>query len=93
VSVYLFLLLVYAVVGLALVYWAKALAVRYSAWSTSVRERHPDISPPPTPELRVRNTKVMTVIFRFVGLFFLLLSAMAFLTYFGTVVKPLIYPH
>lgn len=73
-NVYVFLLLVYAVVGLALAYWAKSLSVRYNAWSTSVRERHPDISPPPTPELRVRNTKVMTIIFRYVGVFFLLLS-------------------
>lgn len=87
-NVYLFLLLVYAVAGLALVYWAKALSVRYSAWASSVRERHPDISPPPTPELRVRNTKVMTVIFRFIGVFFLFLSTIAFLTYLGTVAKP-----
>jgi hypothetical protein len=90
-TVYVFLLLVlvlvYAVVGLALAYWAKSFSVRYCAWAAGVRERHPDISPPPTPELRVRNTKVMTIIFRSVGVFFVLLSAIAFLTYLDSVAK------
>lgn len=87
-TVYLFLLLLYAAIGLALAYWAKSLSVRYSAWAASVRERHPDSSPPPTAELRVRNTKVMTIIFRSVGVFFLLLSAIAFLSYLDSVAKP-----
>ena len=86
-TVYVFMLLVYAVIGLALVCWAEALSVRYNAWSTSVRERHPNISPPPTPELRVRNTKVMTIIIRYVGVFFLLLSTIAFLSYLDSVAK------
>jgi hypothetical protein len=71
----------YAVVGLALVCWAKPLSMRYNAWTTGLRERHPNINPPPTPEWRARNTKIMTVMFRVFGVFLLLLSTVEFLTY------------
>ena len=64
----------YAAMGLALVVWATSLSVRYNAWTTSLRERHPNINPPPTPEWRARNTKIMTVLFRVVGVFLVLLS-------------------
>jgi uncharacterized membrane protein YjgN (DUF898 family) len=57
----------YAVVGLSLIYWAVPLSIRYNAWTTSLRERHPNFNPPPTPEWRARNTKIMTVIFRVAG--------------------------
>jgi hypothetical protein len=50
------------------------LSVRYNAWTTRLRERHPDFNSPPTPEWRAKNTKIMTVMFRVVGLFFILLS-------------------
>jgi hypothetical protein len=66
----------YGVVGVILVYRAAALSLRYNAWTTGVRERHPNFNPPPTPEWRARNTKIMTVLFRVVGIFMLLLSAM-----------------
>jgi len=85
---YLLLGSAYAVVGLALVCWAKPLSLRYNAWTTSLRERHPNINPPPTPIWRARNTKIMTVMFRVFGVFLLLLSTVEFLTYLGTVVKP-----
>jgi len=80
--------LTYAVVGLALVWWAKPLSLWYNAWTTGLRERHPNINPPPTPIWRARNTKIMTVMFRLFGVFLLLLSTVEFLTYLGTVVKP-----
>jgi hypothetical protein len=64
----------YAVIGLALSFWARPLSIRYNAWTTDLRERHPNVNPPPTPEWRARNTKIMTVMFRVVGVFSVLLS-------------------
>lgn len=66
----------YAVVGLVLIFWATPLSIRYNAWTTGLRERHPNINPPPTPEWRARNTKIMTVMFRIFGVFLVLLSIM-----------------
>jgi hypothetical protein len=66
----------YAAVGLALVVWATPLSIRYNAWTTGLRERHPNINPPPTPEWRARNTKIMTVMLRVAGVFLVLLSIM-----------------
>jgi hypothetical protein len=65
----------YAVIGLILIFWAAPLSVRYSAWTTGLRERHPNINPPPTPEWRARNTKIMTIIFRVAGLFLIVISS------------------
>jgi hypothetical protein len=70
----------YALIGLALIFWASPLSVRYNAWTTGLRERHPNFNSPPTPEWRVRNTKIMTVIFRVAGVFFVLFSIMTLLT-------------
>jgi hypothetical protein len=80
--------LTFAAAGLALLWWARPLSLRYNAWTTGLRERHPNINPPPTPEWRARNTKIMTGIFRFLGVFFLLLSSVPFLAFVGTIVKP-----
>jgi hypothetical protein len=66
----------YAVVGLALIFWATPLSVRYNAWTAGLRERHPNINPPPTPEWRARNTQIMTVLFRVAGVFLVLASVM-----------------
>jgi hypothetical protein len=66
----------YAVLGLALIFWATPLSIRYNAWTKGLRERHPNINAPPTPEWRARNTKIMTVMFRVVGVFLVLLSIM-----------------
>lgn len=63
-------------IGLALVFWAAPLSVRYNAWTTGLRQRHPNVSPPPTPEWRARNTKILIVTFRVAGLFLVLLSIM-----------------
>ncbi len=68
----------YFVVGLFLVFRAAALSLRYNAWTTRLRERHPNFNPPPTPEWRARNTKIMTVMFRVFGIFLALLSIMYF---------------
>jgi hypothetical protein len=64
----------YVLIGLALIIWAAPLSIRYNAWTTGLRERHPNVNPPPTPEWRARNTKIMTILFRVAGLFFLLMS-------------------
>ena len=53
--------------GLALLIWGGALSRRYNAWTTHLRERHPNFNPPPTPEWRARNTRIMTVMFRVFG--------------------------
>ena len=66
----------YAVIGLALIVWAAPLSVRYNAWTTGLRERHPKINPPPTPEWRARNTKIMTVMVRVFGAGLVLFSIM-----------------
>jgi len=70
----------WALIGLALLFWATPLSIRYNAWTTGLRERHPNFNPPPTPEWRVRNTKIMTVIFRLAGVFFVLLSLLTLWT-------------
>src|SRR5271155_5153699 len=80
--------LTFAAAGLAFLWWAKPLSLRYNAWTTGLRERHPNINPPPTPVWRARNTKIMTVMFRLFGVFLLLLSTVEFLTYLGSVTKP-----
>ena len=54
---------------------AKQLSARYNAWTTGFRERNPHINPPPTPEMRALNTRIMTRLFRIVGVFVALLSA------------------
>jgi hypothetical protein len=66
----------YAAIGLALVVWATPLSIRYNAWTAGLRERHPNVNPPPTPEWLARNTKIMTVMFRVFGVFLVLLSIM-----------------
>ena len=65
-----------AAIGLVLIFWAAPLSIRYNAWTTGLRERHPNINPPPTPEWRARNTKIMTVMFRVVGIGLVLFSIM-----------------
>jgi len=69
----------YAAIGLVLIFWAAPLSIRYNAWTTGLRERHPNINPPPTPEWRARNTKIMTIMFRAIGVFLVLLSIMCLL--------------
>jgi hypothetical protein len=66
-------------IGLALVFWATPLSVRYNAWTGGLRERHPNVYRQPTPKWREQNTKIMTVIFRVFGLFLVLLSIKHFL--------------
>jgi hypothetical protein len=68
-------LIVFALAGIALVLWAKPLSIRYYAWTTLLRERHPNFNPPPTPEWRARNTKIMTLLFRLIGIVFVLRAA------------------
>jgi hypothetical protein len=74
----------YAVIGLALIYWAAPLSNRYNTWTTHLRERHPNFNPPPTPEWRARNTKIMTVIIRVAGVFFVLFSIFCLLPLIGS---------
>ena len=64
----------YAAIGLALILWSKPLATRYNAWAAVLRERHSNINPPPTPEWRTRNAKIVTVMLRVAGVFLVLFS-------------------
>jgi hypothetical protein len=66
-----------AIVGVVLLIWAKPLSVRYNAWTTSFRERHPNINPPPTPEWRRRNTTIFAWILRIFGVFLASLSILS----------------
>jgi hypothetical protein len=70
----------YAILGVVLLIWAAPLSVRYNAWTPGLRQRHPNVNPPPTPEWRARNTKIMTILFRVAGLFSLIMSVMYFST-------------
>jgi hypothetical protein len=53
--------------GAALFYWAKPMSQRYNAWTTRFRERHPQISKPPSPEMASLNYKIMVFVFRAAG--------------------------
>jgi hypothetical protein len=57
----------FIVCGAAFLVWARALSVRHNDWTTRLRERHPQLSPPPTPEWRARNTTIMMWTYRAVG--------------------------
>lgn len=63
-----------AVIGATLLFRATTLSARYNAFTTRLRERHPNINPPPTPEWRERNTLIMTWMFRVFGALLLLIS-------------------
>jgi hypothetical protein len=78
----------YALTGLALIYWARPLSVRYNAWTTRLRERHPDFNPPPTPDWRARNTTIITVMLRIAGVLLLLLSVLTLLQLSSGAGKP-----
>jgi len=65
-----FMLLVnVAFAGAALLCWAKPIAQWYNAWTIRFRERHPQISKPPSPEAAFLNYKTMVVLFRAAGAF------------------------
>jgi hypothetical protein len=68
------------VLGASLIVWSFPMAVRYNAWTTALRERHPRINPPPTPQMRQLNTKIMTWLFRIVGLFLVLIATFRFVS-------------
>jgi hypothetical protein len=65
------------VLGAVLVYWSERFSMRYNAWTTSLRERYPRINPPPTPQIREMNTKIMKWLFRVVGAFLVMFSFVA----------------
>lgn len=73
----------YAVIGLALIFWATPLSVRYNTWTTGLRERHPNINPPTTPEWRARNAKIMKIMLRIAGVLLLLNSIVDLLLLIG----------
>lgn len=66
-----------AVVGATLFIRAGQFSLGYNAWTTRLRERHPNINPPPTQVMLELNTKIMKWIFRVMGAFFFLLSMVA----------------
>lgn len=74
----------YIVIGMALILYARPLSIRYNAWTTGLREGHPNFNPPPSPEWRVRNTRIMTVIFRVFGACLVLHSLAYFLPLLAT---------
>jgi hypothetical protein len=60
--------------GAAILFTARRLSLRYNAWTTAMRTRHPNINPPPTPKMRELNTKIMTWLIRFLGAWIFMLS-------------------
>ena len=61
-----------ALIGLALIIWSTKLSLRYNAWTTQLRQRKSCLSPPPAPQMRELNTRIMTWILRILGAFILL---------------------
>jgi hypothetical protein len=53
--------------GAALFYGAKPTSQRYNAWTTRFRERHPQISKPPSPEMVSLSYKIMVFVLRAFG--------------------------
>jgi hypothetical protein len=65
--------------GAIIAYRAEKLSIAYNAWTTGFRERNPHINPPPTPEARRKNTRIMTWLFRLLGLFIAFFSILVLL--------------
>lgn len=57
----------FALGGFAILYWSRELSLRYNTWTSRLRERRRGLSPPPTPEMREMNEKILMWILRFVG--------------------------
>jgi hypothetical protein len=72
------------IIGIALTLFAKPLSRRYYAFTTAFRERNPHINPPPTPEMRALNTRIMTRLFRTCGIAMSLMAALILLGSFGS---------
>lgn len=53
--------------GAALFYWAKPMSRGYNEWTTRFRERHPQISKPPSLKAASLNYKTMVFVFRIAG--------------------------
>jgi len=64
------------ILSIVVISCSKQLSLRYNALTTSFRERNPHINPPPTPEMRALNTKIMAKLFLIVGVFLFLLSGL-----------------
>ena len=63
----------FILLGLVLIVFARQFSLRYNAWTTRLRERHPGFNPPPTPQWRARNTMIMTALFRIFGIALLII--------------------
>lgn len=72
--------LVELLIGVVLLVGASSLSLRYNAWTTRFRERHPNINPPPTPEARARNTRRVRRMLRFLGVWLFLIGALLLAT-------------
>ena len=64
--------------GLALALGARPLSLKYNARTTS-------LNPPPTPERRTRNTKIMNVLLLLAGVFLMLRSGLNLMTFIGAI--------
>ncbi len=53
--------------GAAMLVWSREMSQRYNEWTTGLRQRHPNIIPPPNPQQREINTRIMTWIIRVFG--------------------------
>jgi hypothetical protein len=73
-----------ATAGFVLLIGGRALSLRYNAFTTRFREKNPHINPPPTPEMREKNTAIMTRVFRVCGAMWLVFGSFLLL---GSLVK------
>jgi hypothetical protein len=73
--------LVQSLVGIALMIFAGKLSLGYNSWTTNLRAQKSYLSPPPTPQMRALNTRIMTWLFRILGFFLLFSSLPALLAF------------
>lgn len=56
-----------ALIGVALIYWARILSETYITWTTRLRTRSRYLSPPPTPQMAQLNFRIMLTLIRICG--------------------------
>ena len=58
--------------GTAVLFLAVWLSERFDAWMTGLREKRPQLSPPPVEKKRTLRERIVTAVLRVVGLYVIL---------------------
>lgn len=68
--------------AVALFFHAERLSSSYIAWGERIRERRPNMKPPPTAAVLKMNRKIMTWLFRLMSGFLILISIITLIQIF-----------